>query len=621
MTKVLLIWFFALFFKSFLSNFFFFYLVSSCTVFNTFYLKALQYLNKYFSKYKWRILLGLLITVLSKLLALKIPQIIRNSLNKVDDYKNGAEITIKEVQHDLLINVLIIIGVALLSGFFTFLMRQTIIVTSRLIEFDLKNEIYEQYQRLSLNFYKQNRTGDLMNRISEDVTKVRMYVGPAVMYTMNMIVLFVVGFSQMVQVDLKLTLYTLIPFPLLSVSIFILSRVIHKRSTIVQQYLSKLTTFNQETFSGIGVLKSYGIEASIINDFDTIANESKEKNIDLQRANALFFPTMIFLIGLSNLIVIYVGGMQYINGEIQIGVVLEFLLYVNILTWPVAVVGWVTSIVQQAEASQVRINEFLNEEPEIANNNTNHSEIHGKVEFNDVTFTYDDTNITALKNISFSVNEGETLAILGKTGSGKSSIIELIARLYDTTHGQVLLDDMAIEEVNLYDLRNQIGFVPQDPFLFSDTIENNIKFGNQNATKDDIIEAAKNADVHKNIIEFSQQYDTILGERGVTLSGGQKQRVSIARAIIKDPKILIFDDCLSAVDTETEEKILSNLQRVSKSKTTFIISHRVSSAKNADKIIVLDEGKITQQGTHNQLITEEGYYKDLYEQQLLEKEM
>lgn len=583
-------------------------------------MKALQYLNKYFSKYKWRILLGLLITVLSKLLALKIPQIIRNSLNTVDEYKNGANITIDEVKHDLLINVLIIIGVALLSGFFTFLMRQTIIVTSRLIEFDLKNEIYAQYQRLSLNFYKQNRTGDLMNRISEDVSKVRMYVGPAIMYSMNMIVLFVVGFTQMVQVDLKLTLYTLIPFPLLSISIFILSRVIHKRSTIVQQYLSKLTTFNQETFSGIGVLKSYGIETSIIRDFDEIANESKEKNIDLQKANALFFPTMILLIGISNLIVIYVGGMQYINNEIKIGVVLEFLLYVNILTWPVAVVGWVTSMIQQAEASQARINEFLDEKPEISNTNPNASEINGKVEFKNVSFTYDDTNITALKNINLTVESGETLAILGKTGSGKSTIIELVARLYDTTEGEIFLDDISIEKVNLNDLRNQIGFVPQDPFLFSDSIGNNIKFGKQDATEKEIITAAKNADVHKNIVEFSKGYETVLGERGVTLSGGQKQRVSIARAIIKNPKILIFDDCLSAVDTETEEKILSNLERVSKSKTTFIISHRVSSAKNADKIIVLDDGKIIQQGTHNQLVNKEGYYKDLFEQQLLEKE-
>ncbi|PWG05026.1 ABC transporter ATP-binding protein [Polaribacter aquimarinus] len=584
-------------------------------------MKELQYINKYFSKYKWRILIGLIITILSKFLALKVPQVIGDSLNIVEDYQKGIITNLSEVKHQLFINILIIIGVALLAGFFTFLMRQTIIVTSRLIEFDLKNEIYQQYQRLSLNFYKKNRTGDLMNRISEDVSKVRMYVGPAIMYSMNMIVLFAVGFTQMISIDVKLTMYTLIPFPLLSISIFVLSKVIHKRSTVVQQYLSKLTTYNQEFFSGISVVKSYGIEKIIIKDFDKIADESKEKNIYLHKANALFFPLMILLIGISNLLVIYIGGQQYINNEIQIGTIIEFMLYVNILTWPVAVVGWVTSMIQQAEASQLRINEFLKQVPEIQNSASSSTTLKGNVEFKNVSFTYDDTNITALKNVSFSVKQGETLAILGNTGSGKSTIIELISRLYDTKEGAVLLDHQSIKEINLYDIRNQIGFVPQDPFLFSESIEDNIKFGKEDATEEEIITAAKNADVHKNIIDFPKGYKTILGERGVTLSGGQKQRVSIARAIIKKPKILIFDDCLSAVDTETEEKILSNLERISKNITTFIISHRVSSAKNADKIIVLDEGKIIQQGTHNQLITEDGYYKDLYQQQLLEKEM
>ena len=549
------------------------------------------------------------------------PRIIGNSFNIVEEYLNNTVTDIAFVKQKLLKNVLIIIGVALLSGFFTFLMRQTIIVTSRLIEFDLKNEIYQQYQRLSLNFYKKNRTGDLMNRISEDVSKVRMYVGPAIMYTMNMIVLFAVGFTQMLQVDKQLTMYTLIPFPLLSISIFVLSKVIHKRSTIVQQYLSKLTTFNQEFFSGINVVKSYGIEQSIIKDFEAISNESKEKNINLQKANALFFPLMILLIGISNLIVIYIGGLRYINGEIQSGVIIEFIMYVNILTWPVAVVGWVTSMVQQAEASQARINEFLNEVPEINNNNNNKTNISGKITFKNVSFTYDDTNITALKSINLDIKSGDTLAILGKTGSGKSTIIELITRLYDVTEGTILIDDKPITECNLNDVRAQIGFVPQDPFLFSDTIENNIKFGKEETNKEEIIAAAKNAVVHNNIIDFTNGYQTILGERGVTLSGGQKQRVSIARAIIKDPRILIFDDCLSAVDTETEEEILSNLKKISKNKTTFIISHRVSSAKNADKIIVLDSGEITQQGTHNQLIKTDGYYKELYEQQLLEKEI
>jgi ATP-binding cassette subfamily B multidrug efflux pump len=585
-----------------------------------FHLKALKYINKYFLKYKWRLLIGILITILSKLLALKVPQIVGDSLNIVENYQNGKITDIKAVEDELLVNVLLIIGVAVLAGFFTFLMRQTIIVTSRLIEFDLKNEIYQQYQRLSLNFYKKNRTGDLMNRISEDVSKVRMYVGPAVMYSMNMIVLIFVGFTQMINIDVKLTMYTLLPFPILSISIFTLSKVIHKRSSIVQEYLSKLTTFNQEFFSGISVVKSYSIENSIIKDFDEIADKSKEKNIHLQEANALFFPLMVLLIGLSNIIVIYIGGQQYINDEIQIGTIIEFMLYVNILTWPVAVVGWVTSMIQQAEASQVRINEFLNQVPEIQNYNTAPTLLKGKVNFKDVTFTYDDTNITALKNITFSAEVGETVAFLGKTGSGKSTIIELIARLYETKQGTISLDDQPIETTNLNDIRNQIGFVPQDPFLFSESIGNNIKFGKEKATKEEIIQAAKNAVVHENIIEFPNGYQTILGERGVTLSGGQKQRVSIARAIIKNPKILIFDDCLSAVDTETEERILTNLEQISKNKTTFIISHRVSSAKNADKIIILDAGEIIQQGTHNQLITTKGYYKDLYEQQLLEKE-
>jgi|TARA_B110000967_G_C18890353_1_gene566908 ATP-binding cassette subfamily B protein len=583
-------------------------------------LKALKYLNKYFVKYKWRLLIGLFITVLSKLLALKVPQIVGDSLNIVENYESGKITDLKAVEQELLLNVLLLIGVSVLAGFFTFLMRQTIIVTSRLIEFDLKNEIYQQYQRLSLNFYKKNRTGDLMNRISEDVSKVRMYVGPAIMYSMNMIVLLVVGFTQMIRIDVKLTMYTLLPFPLLSIAIFSLSKIIHKRSSVVQEYLSKLTTFNQEFFSGISVVKSYGIEKSIIKDFDKISETSKEKNIHLQQANALFFPLMVFLIGISNIIVIYIGGQQYINNEIQIGTIIEFMLYVNILTWPVAVVGWVTSMIQQAEASQLRINEFLQHQPEIQNHSITPITLQGKVDFKNVTFTYDDTNITALKKVTFSAEAGETVAILGKTGAGKSTIIELIARLYDAKEGSILMDGNPIGTINLNDLRNQIGFVPQDPFLFSESISSNIKFGKEDATEEEIRQAAKDAVVHENIIDFPKGYETVLGERGVTLSGGQKQRVSIARAIIKNPKILIFDDCLSAVDTETEERILSNLKKFSKNKTTFIISHRVSSAKNADKIIVLEGGEIIQQGSHNQLINTSGYYKELHDQQLLEKE-
>lgn len=583
-------------------------------------MKSLRYLDKYFIKYKWRLLLGIFITILSKILALQIPKIIGKSLNVVESYMKGDILDKPIVKEQLLWNILLIVGVSIFAGFLTFVMRQMIIVTSRLIEFDLKNEIYKQYQRLSINFYKKNRTGDLMNRISEDVSKVRMYFGPAIMYSMNMIFLFIVGFTQMVKTDPILTLYTLIPFPVLSISIFYISKVINKRSTIVQEYLSKLTTYNQEFFSGVNVVKSYGIEPMVIAGFDKIADMSKEKNISLYKIQALFFPLMILLIGISNLTVIYVGGKQYINGEIPIGVIAEFILYVNMLTWPVAVVGWVTSMVQQAEASQKRINEFLKEVPEIKNNNTKPFKLNGKIEFKNVSLTYDDTKIKALKNINFSITKGETIAILGKTGSGKSSIVNLVSRLYDVSSGTIKIDDIPIKDINLIDLRKGIGFVPQDPFLFSDSISNNIKFGFEQASKQEIISAATKAVVHQNIDGFKDKYDTILGERGVTLSGGQKQRVSIARAIIKNPKILVFDDCLSAVDTETEERILANLESVSKDKTTFIISHRVSSAKNADKIIILDDGEIIQQGSHNQLINQNGYYKELYEQQLLEKE-
>jgi ATP-binding cassette subfamily B protein len=432
-----------------------------------------------------------------------------------------------------------------------------------------------------------------------------------------MITLFVIVIANMIRIDASLTFYTLLPLPILSIAIYILSRIINEKSTIVQQYLSKLTTFSQETFSGIGVIKSYGIEPQTFNEFQELANESKQKNIDLYKVQALFFPMMILLIGISNLLVIYVGGLRYINGQIEtIGVIAEFIIYINMLTWPVAVVGWVTSIIQEAEASQKRINEFLEIEPEIVNTQQNKQEIQGKIEFKNASFTYEDTNITALKNISFQIEKGKTLAILGKTGSGKSTIAQLIARLYDVQDGNIFIDDIPIKNHHLNSLREQIGFVPQDSFLFSESIANNIKFGAANATDAEIIQAAKLADVHQNIIEFKNGYDTILGERGVTLSGGQKQRVSMARALIKNPKILILDDCLSAVDTETEENILQNLDQFSEGRTTLIISHRISSAKNADKIIVLDKGQIIQEGTHDELLNIDGFYKDLYDEQL-----
>ncbi|MFB9057988.1 ABC transporter ATP-binding protein [Mariniflexile ostreae] len=581
-------------------------------------MKELQHLNKYFLKYKKHLLVGIVITIIARIFLLFTPRYIKEIFAVIEKRMAGT-ISEDAFHSELAHAILIIIGAAIIAGIFTFLMRQTIINVSRYIEYDLKNEIYGQYQKLSLNFYKKNRTGDLMNRISEDVGRVRMYAGPAIMYSINTVTLFVIALIYMFNEAPTLTLYTIIPLPILSVAIYKLSKEIHKRSTIVQQYLSKLSTFTQETFSGISVIKAYGIEPQTASNFNRLADESKQTQLSLVRVQAFFFPMMVLLIGASNLLVIYVGGKQYINGEIEsLGTIAEFIIYVNMLTWPVATVGWVTSIVQQAEASQRRINEFLKLEPEIKNTVDTHTAIYGNITFKNVSFTYDDTNIQALHDVSFHINQGETLAILGKTGSGKSTILDLIGRLYDINEGTILIDDTKIDQHNLSDLRNSVGYVPQEAFLFSDSIKSNIKFGKENATDEDVIEAAKNAQVHKNIIKFNKKYDTILGERGITLSGGQKQRISIARAIIKSPEILLFDDCLSAVDTETEEKILKNLMKITEGKTTIIVSHRVSSAKNADKIIVLEDGKLIQEGTHETLISKDGYYKHLYMKQLSE---
>lgn len=585
-------------------------------------MKALQSLNKYLYKYRGRLLLGFIITVGARVFAVFTPQLIRQSTNAIEDFINGDITDVEVVKDKLLLNIGLIIGAALASAIFTFLMRQTFIVVSRFIEYDLKNEVYTQYQNLSLDFYKRNRTGDLMNRISEDVSKVRMYVGPALMYGVQTLTLFVVVIYFMVKAAPMLTLYVLIPFPILSFAIYKLSVAINKRSAEIQRFLSNLNTFTQESFSGIAVIKSYGILNRFNTDFENLSNESKEKNINLAKVQAFFFPLMVLLIGFSNLFVIYFGGMQFIDGKIEsVGVIVEFLLYVNMLTWPVASVGWITSMIQRAEASQERINEFLSEVPSVTNKAPEDSkEIAGDIEFKNVSFTYEDTNIVALKNISFKVKQGETLAILGKTGSGKSTILELIGRLYDVEDGEILIDGKPIESYNLNELRQQLGYVPQDAFLFSTSIRDNIKFGKADATEEQIIAAAKNAAVHSNIIEFNKGYDTVLGERGITLSGGQKQRVSIARAIIKDPHIVLFDDCLSAVDTETEEEIFKKLNKISSQKTSVIVSHRASSAKNANHIIILEEGKILEEGTHDELIKHNGYYKDLYEKQLSEKE-
>ncbi|WP_333600521.1 ABC transporter ATP-binding protein [Flavobacterium sp.] len=584
-------------------------------------MKELQYLNKYFIKYRFRFLLGIIITIVAQIFSLFTPKLISKSFKAIEDFHKN-NISAEVIKTELIHNILWIIGTTLIAGILTFLMRQTLIVMSRHVEFDLKNEVFQHYEVLDQNFYKRNRTGDLMNRISEDVAKVRMYVGPAVMYTINTIIRFAVVIIYMYNVSPRLTLYTILPLPILSYIIFKLSTEINKRSTIFQQYLSKVSSFTQEIFSGIRVVKAYALEEQYQNNLVDLAKESKTKSMSLARVQSLFGPLMIALIGVSNLVVIYFGGIMYIDGTIKsIGTIAEFILYVNMLTWPVASIGWVSSLVQEAEASQKRINEFLKIEPEIKNKTTENTNIHGEIEFHNVSFTYDDTEITALQNISFKVKKGETLAILGKTGSGKSSILSLITRMYDIKEGSITIDGKKIDQVNLYDLRNSIGIVPQDAFLFSDTIKNNIKFGKENATDEEVTNAAKKAIVHDNIMNFNKQYETILGERGITLSGGQKQRVSIARAIIKNPQILLFDDCLSAVDTETEEQILNNLLEISKDKTTIIVSHRVSSAKNADKIIILDEGQIIQEGSHNQLVNQEGYYAELYLKQLSEKEL
>ena len=581
-------------------------------------MKELQYLNKYFIKYKYRFLLGIIITIAAQIFKLFIPKFFGDSLRALENKAIS-----KEMAYNILVdNFIYTLLAALVGGFLTFLMRQTLIVMSRHIEFDLKNEIYKHYQALSQQFYKRNRTGDLMSRISEDVSKVRMYVGPSVMYSVNTLIIFIVVIIQMALISPKLTLYSLIPLPLLSYGVFKISSQIHLKSGLFQQNLSTLSSFAQEMFSGIRVIKAYAIENQKTKEFSALTKDSNEKAMSLAKTNALFGPLMILLIGLSNLVVIYVGGMMYINKDIpDIGVIAQFILYINMLTWPVASLGWVSSLVQEAEASQKRINEFLKTEPDIINEVQESTPIKGAIRFENVSFTYEDTNIKALENINFSLQSGQTLAILGKTGSGKSSILSLISRLYDVSAGTILIDDKPIQEVNLDDLRNNIGVVPQDAFLFSDSIKNNIKFGNENATDEEVIEAAKKAYVHHNIVGFTNKYDTVLGERGITLSGGQKQRVSIARALIKNAPILLLDDCLSAVDTETEEAILNNLMEFCKDKTTLLVSHRVSSAKNADFIIILEDGKIIQQGTHTQLLDKEGYYKELYNKQLSEKEI
>ena len=580
-------------------------------------MKELKYLNKYLYKYRSKLLFGIFITVIARIFSLIAPRLIGKSMNAVEDFlKNKENLDIENLQKTLLIYISIIIGTAFFSGFFTFLMRQAIINVSRFIEFDLKNEIFIQYQKLSQTFYKVNRTGDLMNRISEDVGKVRMYFGPAIMYSINIITLFVVVIAYMVSIAPKLTLYTLIPLPILSFLIYKLNKAIHHRSTIVQEMLSKLSSFTQEMFTGITVIKSYNLAEKIESKFDLISNKSRNKNMNLVKLQAWFFPLMLLLIGASNLIVIYVGGTQYMRNEIKIGVLAEFIIYVNMLTWPVTVVGWLTSIVQQAEASQKRINKFLREKTEIKDGINNQKIKFESLEFKNVKLKYSDTRIEALKNLSFKVNKGETIGIIGPVGSGKTSILELIIRLYEPSSGRILINNKSLSSFKLKNIRKIISYVPQNPFLFSDTIADNIKFGKPEAKITEIMEACKSASIYEEIKELNLSFDTILGERGINLSGGQIQRISIARGLLKDPDVILLDDCLSSVDTNTEENILNNLGSKFGKKTKLIVSHRVSSVKTADKILVVKNGLIIEKGNHEDLMKLNKYYKELYNKQI-----
>ena len=579
-------------------------------------MKELKYLNKFFFKYKQKIIIGILITIVARVFALVAPNLVGDSITIIENFYLNKSINNIDLKDKLLINIFLIVGSAILAGVFTFLMRQTLINVSRYIEYDLKNEIYNKYQELDQSFYKNNRTGDLMNRISEDVSKVRMYVGPALMYTINTVALFVIIISYMVSVAPLLTAYTIIPLPILSYLIFKLSKKINIKSKKVQESLSKITTFTQESFSGISVIKSNTIEKEVIKSMMNRSEDTKQKNIDLAKFQSWFFPMMLLLIGVSNIIVIYIGGKQYINNEIDLGVLAEFIIYVTMLTWPVATVGWVTSIVQQAEASQKRINEFLKEKSKISNKCNKKYNIEGKVEFNNITFVYPETKIIALNKLSFEINVGKSLGIIGNVGSGKSSIAELILRNYDPDIGEVRIDGKNIKSHNLNILRQNIGYVPQNTFLFSDTIFSNIKFGNTNATFEEVVKFSKISNVHNDVIGFNNKYDSILGERGINLSGGQRQRIAIARALIKKPKVLILDDSLSAVDTETEDNIFKNILNDINDCTKIIISHRISTVKKCDKIIVINNGKKIQEGNHLELIELDGYYHEIYNQQI-----
>lgn len=592
-------------------------------------MKDLAYLNKFFVKYRWRLIPGVLFVIISNIFGVLPAQVIRVAFDLVTEnitlYRlysgfNRQDVIYQIFGSSLLLFGILVLVLALLRGLFLFFMRQTIILMSRHIEYDLKNEIYDHYQKLSLAFYRRHNTGDLMNRVTEDVSRVRMYLGPGIMYTINTIVLFVMVIYAMLTVNVRLAIFSVLPLPILAVVIYYVNNIINFRSEKIQQRLSALSSFVQENFSGIRVIKSYVREGHVTDKFAAESENYKMHSMELVKVQALFYPLMLLLVGLSSVITMYIGGVEVMKGNITSGNIAEFIVYLNMLTFPVISLGWVTSLIQRAAASQKRINEFLEQQPEIISPNVKKTPVNGRIEFNNVSFIYPDTGIQALKNVSFTASPGEMIAVIGRTGSGKSTIANLIMRMYDTTSGEILVDRVPINKLNLEGYRSQIGFVPQEVFLFSDTIANNIAFSADVLEMDKVSQAAKDAAVYANIMELENGFETLIGERGITLSGGQKQRVSIARAIVKHPQILIFDDCLSAVDTRTEEEILNNLGRNMQGKTSIIIAHRISTIKNADKILVMDNGEIIEQGNHNYLMQQKGTYFELYEKQLLEEE-
>lgn len=584
-------------------------------------MKELKTLNKYFFKYKWRLIAGIISVIIASIFQIYPAKYVREATNLVSVALKNAS---SNSNHDALYNELfyfsiLILGFSLLRGLFMYFMRQTLVVMSRHIEYDMKNEIYNKYQTLDMEFYRQNQTGDLMNRISEDVGRVRMYIGPAVMYTVNLIVTCSITIYVMFQTNVSLSWYTLIPLPILSITIFYVNNLIEKRSDAIQSKLSDLTSFVQQSFSGIRVIKSFGIEKQFEEDLHQQSVEYKNKQLSLAKVDALFFPALFFLTGLSTLIVIFVGGILVAKGYEEIGIIPEFIMYVGMLTWPVTSLGWVSSLVQRAVASQTRINEFLNIEPTLVNKSNNTFEFKNKIEFKNVSFTYNSKNFPALDHVSFEIEKGKTVAILGNTGSGKTTISQLLLRMIDVGNGEILIDNTNIKEINLKAFRDKIGYVPQDVFLFSNSIKNNIAFGSLDSNNigiEKIKNASDKASLTENIERMSKQFETVIGERGITLSGGQKQRTAIARAFIKNPPILIFDDSLSALDTKTESEILETIYNEKNNKTIIIISQRISSAKNADTILFFENGKLIEKGKHEELIILNKKYAELYKNQL-----